>query len=275
MSPAVLALVVLSVAPSPWEGLFPAEAQAGFIFRLDAALEGKPLAFDVSPAGQPFLATGPVIFPVSDRPSRELPPFKLSGLQRIDALGFTQAGALLLVSGKTLGAATPKGFQPLATLPREGLQVATGSAQETWLWGGESVYRLSRGGKVDHVLRAPAAIEALAAQGSRVVFAMQGAVLELAGLGEPRLVSLLPGPATSLAIAPGGGLFYSTAREVGFLSPEGRRYPFVKGKGARLRVVAGELFLFFEDEGLVRCSPVESFASMAKAIDAAGRDGGP
>lgn len=268
-----LALVLLSTAPRAWEGMFPAAAQAGFIFKLDAALEGKPLAFDVSPGGQPFLAADQVIFPVNDRPTRKLPPFKLSGGGHIDALGFAHGGALLLISGKTLGVATNQGFRVLATLPREKLHIATGSAQETWLWGGESIYSLARGGKVEHLLRAPTPIEALAADGPRLVFATQGALLELLGTGEPRLLIVLPTPARSLALAPGGGLFYSTDTEVGFVSSSGRRYPFVKGKGAQVRVAGGELFLFFEDEGILRCSPVESFAAMAQSIDAA-RDGG-
>lgn len=271
---AALALMLLSTAPRAWDGMFPAAAQAGFIFKLDAALEGKLLAFDVAPSGQPFLASDQVIFPVNDRPTRKLPPFKLSGVGRIDELGFTHDGALLLISGKTLGAATNKGFRALATLPREGLHLATGSAQETWVWGGESIYSLARGGKVEHLLRSPTPIEALAADGPRLVFATQGALLELLGTGEPRLIIVLPAPARSLALAPGGGLFYSTDAEVGFVSATGRRYPFVKGKGAQLRVAGGELFLFFEDEGLLRCSPVESFAAMAQAIDAASRDGG-
>ena len=268
-------LALLSAAPRPWDGFFPATAQAGFIFKLDAALEGKALAFDVSPAGQPFLAADQVIFPVNDRPTRKLPPFKLSGVGRIDELGFTRDGALLLISGKTLGAATARGFRLLSNLPQEKLHLSTGSAQETWVWGGQSIYSLSRGGKVEHLVRAPSTIEALAGDGPRLVFATQGALLELLGTGEPRLLVALPGPARSLALVPGGGLFYSTDAEVGFVSAEGRRYPFVKGKGAQVRVAGGELFLFFEDEGILRCSPVESFAAMAQAIDAAGRDGGP
>lgn len=270
----IAALGLMLLSATPWDGLFPSSAQAGFIFKVDGALSGRRFALDVSPGGQPFLAADQVIFPINDRPSRKLPPFRLSGVARIDELGFTRDGALLLISGKTLGAATAKGFRTLATLPGEKMHVATGSAQETWIWGGESIFSLSRGGKVEHLVRAPGAIEALAGDGPRLVFATQGAVLELLGTGEPRLLAVLPGPARSLALAPAGALFYSTDSEIGYLSAAGRRYPFVKGKGAQVRVAGGELFLFFEDEGLVRVSPVESFAAMAQAIDTA-RDGGP
>lgn len=270
---ATLSLLLLSAAPVPWEGVFPSAAQAGFIFKLDDALAGRRFAFDVSPAGHPFIASDQVIFPINDRPTRQLPPFKLSGVGPIDELGFTRDGALLLISGKTLGAATPKGFRVLATLPRERMHLATGSEQETWIWGGESIFSLARGGKIEHLVQAPSVIEALAGDGPRLVFATQGAVLELLGTGEPKLLAVLPGAARSLALAPGGALFYSTDSEVGYLSAAGRRYPFVKGKGAQVRVARGELFIFFEDEGLVRCSPVQSFAAMAQSIDAA-RDGG-
>ncbi|MDP1824825.1 MAG: hypothetical protein Q8L48_16335 [Archangium sp.] len=271
---ASLGLLLLSATPAAWDGVFPSAAQAGFIFKLDDGLAGRRFAFDVSPDGQPFLASDQVIFPINDRPSRKLPPFRLSGVARIDELGFTRDGALLLISGKTLGAATAKGFRLLAMLPREKMHLATGSGQETWIWGGESVFSLSRGGKIEHLMRTPTPIEALAGDGPRLVFATQGALLELLGTGEPRLLAVLPGPARSLALAPGGALFYSTASEVGYLTASGRRYPFVKGKGAQVRVAGGELFLFFEDEGVVRVSPVESFAAMAQAIDAM-RDGGP
>ena len=72
----------------------------------------------------------------------------------IDELGFTRDGALLLISGKTLGAATPKGFRMLATLPREKMHLATGSEQETWIWGGQSIFSLARGGKITWAGRA-------------------------------------------------------------------------------------------------------------------------
>ncbi|MHB8874292.1 MAG: hypothetical protein ACYC8T_11445 [Myxococcaceae bacterium] len=279
MSAAAIArgLSLLAGSPRPYQAMFPSAAEAGFIFNVDPALQGRALAFDVGPGGQPFIASGQVVFPVNDRPERKLPPFRLSGVSRIDALGFTADGALLVISGTTLGAATPKGFRMLASLPAEKMHLSTGSAQQTYVWGGESVYALSRGGKVEHLVRTPEVIEALAGDGARLVLSTEGALLELKGTGEPRLFAVLPSPARSLALAPGGALFYSTDFEVGYLSAAGRRYPFVKGKGAQVRVAGTELFLFFEDEGILRCSPVESFAAMALAIDqaSAGKDGGP
>lgn len=274
MIAASLSLLVLAAAPQPWEGVFPANAQAGFLLKLDAALTTTRLAFDVSPEGQPFLAAGAVVFPVVDRPERELPPFKLAGAERIEELGFTRDGALLLVSGRTLGVATSSGFKPLAALPAEAFQLASGRPGELWLWRGQSAYLFTRSGKLEHLFRAPAALEALTGEGARVVFAMQGSLLELLPGGAPRVLAVLATPVRSLALSPGGGVFYSTEREVGFLAPTGRRVTIVRGKGARLRVAAGALFLLFDDEGLLRCSPVESFEAMARSIEAAGQDGG-
>lgn len=274
MIAAALSALVLAAAPQPWEGAFPASAEAGFILRLDAELVGRPLAFDVSPWGQPFLASGAVVLPVMDRPDRELPPFKLGGAERIDELGFTRDGALLLISGRTLGAATASGFKALATLPGDGFHLASGRPGEAWLWGGQSAYRLARGGKLEHLFKAPAALEALTGEGDRVVFAMQGAILEQQGTAAPRVLAVVGSPLRSLALSPGGGVFYSTDTGVGFLSPEGRRVGLVKGKGARLRVSSGALFLLFADEGLVRCAPVETFEAMARSIAALAQDGG-
>ena len=279
MTPAfvLIGFALFAAPPSPYQAFFPANAEAHFVMNVDSpALQGRSFAFDVSADGQPFLASQNTFYPVGARADRMLPPFRVAGLSSIEQFAFMRDGALLAISGKTLFAVTPEGGRALAALPEEKMRVAAGSAKDAYLVGGASVFTLSQGGAVEHLLRAPKDIDALASDGSRLVIACGQAILELKDTGAPRLVAALPEPVRSLAIAPDGALFYSTAAGVGYVSARGGLYPFVNGKGAQLRVSGESLFLFFEDEGILKVSPAESFADLARSIDAARgqQDGG-
>ncbi len=257
----VLATLATLDAGTAREAVVPPGATAAFLVTLDG---GAPFVFALSPDGQPVLARGDTFTPVKDRPERTLPTFRVTGVVA-ESMTFTADGALLVVSGKGLGVVGAGGFQKLVDLPVERMRVVAAGPGQALLVEGADLFRFTRGGQVEHVLRAPEPIGAVASDGERTVVAIGLALVELTG-AEPRLLAAMPERVTSLALAPRGALIASSASRIDWVS-EGKCTPFVKGRGGEVQVRGGDLFVLFPDEGLLKVSPLEAFSAYARRLD--------
>ena len=166
-------------------------------------------------------------------------------------------------------------------LPDEQMKVAPASVNECYLYGGKNakvrrdLYLYRKDGMLLHLLRAPAPITAIA--GNReFTFLAIGPKIYLFTEGKPLLlVYSTDSNVTSLAVSPPAAIFFATANSVGYVSEPGRGFSFVQGKGAKVQVRDGSLFLFFPDQGIMKCSPISGFVKMAEdlqqAVDDASR----
>lgn len=259
-------LAAVLCAASPPDAVVPEGVTAAMLTPLEAP---GPWAFDVALDGQPVLARGDTFVPVKDRPERTLPTFRLAGVN-VGAIAFTADGALLVVSGRALGVVSAAGFKKLVDLPADGMRLAAAGPKQVLLFAGVHLYRYTAGGRVEHLLEAPAPIDAVAADATRIVLATGRAVVELTG-GAPKLLVATPARLTALALAPRGALFAASTKGIDWVA-NGRRYPFM-AKGGEVRVRGNELFVLLEGEGLLKVAPLEGFARYGERVDAV-LDGG-
>lgn len=266
---ALLLLALLGAEPLPYEAVVPDGATAAMLVTVQA---GDAFAFDVSPDGQPVIARGDTFAPLKDRPERAVAAFRVAGVDA-GAMAFTADGALLVVSGRALGVVTANGFRRLVALPADGMRLVAAGPGEVLAFAGEHLYRVTAKGRVEHLLQAPAPIDAVAADATRIVVAVGRAVIELGARG-PELLVQVPSRLTGLAFGPGGGLFAASASGVEWLA-NGKRAPVISGKGGALRVRGDALYVLFEDEGLLKVAPLDGFVGYGERLDAALAGGRP
>lgn len=266
---ALLLLALLGAEPRPYEAVVPDGVTAAMLVNVQ---DGDAFAFDVSPDGQPVFAHGDTFAPLKDRPERPAAPFRVAGVDA-GAIAFTADGALLVVSGRALGVVSASGFRKLVTLPADGMRLVAAGPGQVLLFAGEHLYRFTAKGRVEHLLQAPAPIDAVAADATRIVVAVGRAVIELGARG-PQLVAQVPNRLTGLAFGPGGGLLAASASGVDWLA-NGKRAPVISGKGGTVRVQGDALYVLFEDEGLLKVAPLDGFAGYGDRLDAALAGGRP
>lgn len=115
-------------------------------------------------------------------------------------------------------------FVPLAELPEPGMRlVAAGDADALYAFGGgaggRSIYRISRLGEVERLVRADVAVTALAEAGGEVLFALGPEIYLLSRRGSPALLYRGAEPVLALELDPDQGIpFFATPSGVFALS---------------------------------------------------------
>ena len=254
------------------------DLKAEFVARFDGIWRDRPrqrLLFDVDGDGRPFVLLRHTL--IALQVTDDVPPeaLRIGGVEAIDDFAWMAEGRMLLIAGKSLGELTEDGFDPILTLPDEHMKVAPASDNECYLYGGSSaktqcnLYLYRKDGTLLHLLVAPAPITAVA--GTReFTFLAIGAKIYLLSEDKPLLAAYsADSNITSLAMSPPAGIFFSTDDSVGYVSEPGRGFSFIQGKGAQVRVRGDSLFLFFQDAGVMRCSPISRFAMMAEDLQQA------
>jgi len=266
------------------EVMLPQDLKATFVTSFDglwADRPAQPLLFDVDNDGRPFIGLKHTLIAIQVADDEPPDSLRITGIEAIDDFAWMEDGRVLLVAGKSLGELTEDGFDPILTLPDEQMKVAPASVNECYLYGGKNakvrrdLYLYRKDGMLLHLLRAPAPITAIA--GNReFTFLAIGPKIYLFTEGKPLLlVYSTDSNVTSLAVSPPAAIFFATANSVGYVSEPGRGFSFVQGKGAKVQVRDGSLFLFFPDQGIMKCSPISGFVKMAEdlqqAVDDASR----
>ncbi len=257
-----------------FETVFPKTAQAEFILYfedLPQEIRSKRLVFQVSETGHPVLIVDNILMTFKHGTDSFSGTYEVPNVDVIDHAAWMRNGDLLMISGNKMGEVTETGFEILLTLPDEGMKVEPASVGQAYLYGGSKksqrkhLYLYKEGGKLMHLLRTPSPINAVAGYGELTIFAMGRSIYMLAE-GEPMThVYITQGKATSLAIAPNGGIFYATDKEVGYITGRDQGYPIIKGQGAQVVVRGDDVYLFFPESGIFKISPASSFEDVANS----------
>jgi hypothetical protein len=281
----LLLLTALLAAAQPvraYEGFFPKGITAQRLLRLaDLKLDQggggaqAKVGLGVEPNGQPLLLINDVFFNVpSGAGSKTLTPVRVKAPDGIQSFAVMDDGAVLAVSGRFLGAVIPNGFQKIVKLPGNRMKIAAATGDACYLYGGEtpaqkgSLYLYGKGRKLIRLVKSPRAITAVAGLGDATFFST-GTSLFLLKAGKPAvLVFEADSEISSLAVDWPRGVFYSTARDVGYVSGPGRSYRFIRGEGAKLFVQNNQVFLFLRNSGeLVKCGPISKFADLSSDFE--------
>ncbi|HUU42223.1 MAG TPA: hypothetical protein VMX57_00500, partial [Planctomycetota bacterium] len=286
----LLSLVTATFAQAPpasFEAALPEGVHATFLVRFDKALPEaarRALHFDVDRDGNPVLLAGNTLVVPGDAPDAPVETLEVAGVERVDAFACMTDGTMLVVSGRDLGQLTDTGFQKMLTLPAEHMRVAPASREACYLLGGDTpdarrdVWLYEKGGKLLHLVRAESPVTAVAGAGEATFFAVGNSVfLHVRSKDLPgtlRLVHTADDAVTALALSPPSGVFCATAKGVAYVAGPGSGFTFLRGKGARLSTHGETLYLFFGDEGVMRCSPVTLFEKMNHDLAMRNTDGG-
>ncbi|MBI2895444.1 MAG: hypothetical protein HYY06_17950 [Deltaproteobacteria bacterium] len=103
----------------------------------------------------------------------------------------------------------------------------------------------------------------MAGSGDRAYVAAGGALLRVAPGDGTVLLFRSDEPIRAVAAAGDVGIFFTTARGVFFLREGGVSFRMLDEGAQDLQVRGDDLFLLFEGAGVVRGSPVSSFATVA------------
>ena len=259
------------------EAVFPATLEVRSVWRTDQLPEGvgpEEASFALDHEGRPHLGFRDILVALGHREDVDRQVFHVPGVQTVDAFAWMRDGVLMVISGNELGVPGEKGLDVILTLPAPGMKIESASGDRLYLYGGDtaprrqSLYMYRKGGQLLHLLKAPAAIGAVAGDGVVTFFAVANSIyLQVAG--EPLIfVYEAEAPVTSLAVAPPLGLFYGTERIFGYVTESGKGYAFVQGAGGELRVHGEDLYLFVPEEGVVKAAPVSSFEALAQSLAA-------
>lgn len=257
------------------EMIFPESLQGDFIFLPDDLPEenrSAKILFDVNEEGQPFLMFADKFIGLMHENSPAM-AFSLTGTEKFDGFSWMRDGSLMLISGRKLGVYNKNGFQELLELPEEEMLIRPASADQFYLFGGNSIsqrknlYLYRKSGEMLLLASADSPINDVCGYGE-ITFIAAGKSIYLIASGKPlSLAYETDDEVIFLAIAPSGGLFYSTATEVGYITRSNRGYTFIKGLGAKLRVGGEDLYLFFADKSLLKCNPASSFEGLAESFN--------
>jgi len=258
------------VGPEPFAATVPRSFEMSFVWRMgrSIALSPIPPRLRVDARGRPVLLYGSVFVPLRGRGTAEaLPPYRLD--VGVSDAAWTEDGALLVVSDRSLGVALPEGFTRIADLPAADMQVVPAGPGQCWLFGGEGdfarrLYLYDRGGVVAPVVKTPAPIAAVAGDATSVVVATAGALLRVTPGDRTVLLHRGDEPIRAVAVAGQSGIFFATARGVFYLREGGASFRMLDEGADDLQIRDEELFVLFRDAGVLRGSPVSAFAAVGR-----------
>lgn len=256
--------------PGAFEATVPRSFEMRFVWRMGRTISLSPIPprLRVDAAGRPVLLYGDVFVPL--RPSDALtpaPPFRLGDWGGLDDAAWMADGTLLVVRDRTLGVVLPEGFVRIADLPAARMHVAPAGPGRAWLFGGEGdlarrLYLYDQSGVVAPVLAAAEPIAAVAGTADRLFVATGGVLLRVTPGDGAVLLHRGGEPIRALALAGDAGVFFTTAAGVFFLREGGASWRVLDEGAEDVQVRGEELYLLFRDAGVLRGSPVSSFATM-------------
>jgi hypothetical protein len=237
---------------------------------LPESVQSRRPLLDVNEEGHPFLLTGQVLVPLKHQGGGAARLLGIPGAGQVDHFAWARDGALLLISGKSLGTLTKRGFQEILRLPSPHMRVEPASPGSVYLYGGDDpsqrrgLFLYDGSGKLVRLARAASAIEAVSGDG-RLTFFSAGRTIYALGLGrEVRPVYEAANPVVSIAMAPPWGVFYASEREVGYVSRAGEGYALIGAEGAQVKVRGESLYLILPRVGVLKASPVSRFEKYAQ-----------
>lgn len=176
-----------------------------------AGLETLAPVLTVSRRGTVVLAQPNNLFSLSDRKSLFDKPTPISDC------AFTPDGALLAISGRTLGYCAGGEYHPQIDLPENAMRLAIGPEQ-IYVYGGDndkatSIYVVDPQRGHAKLCSMPSPVGAASAVGDTLYFAAANDLYRLVAGGEINLICHLPGPAiTSMAAANDDALYFLAGR---------------------------------------------------------------
>lgn len=276
------AVIILGIFPctqagaQSFDGVFPHDFKAGFILRiadLPEDIHPKKLLFSLAADGRPFVYLNDKLIALQHRTDVVAKSLTLKGVDSIDDFAWMGNGALLVISGRKLGAPTGQGFRVLITLPAEDMKIAPATADYFYLYGGDTpaqrqnLYVYERSGSLLHLLWAPQPIGSVSGDGEFTFLAVGDSVYLLVPGRLLTLVFAAGDEVTSLAMAPPWGLFYATANKVGYVRESGKAYAFLTARDAEVRVDGEDLYVLIPGDGIVKGSPVSSFDQVLGPVE--------
>ena len=217
--------------------------------------------FALDAEGHAWLTLGDTMVLARPEMDPAIDALRIAGVDRIDDAAWMPGGALLVISGTTLGQVGENGFAKILDLPSAGMRIEPASAEECYLFGGTGaesrgdVYLYRKGGGLLRLVRSQQPVTAVAGSGRFTFFAV-GPNIFVHADGEPvRTVYAAGSDVTSLALVPPSGVLYTTAGSVGYVSRPGHGFAFFTGKDGRVRVHGREFYVLFPGLGLLRGSP--------------------
>lgn len=259
------------VGSEPFAAVVPRSFQMTFVWRTGRSLAVAPreVRLRVDSSRRPVLLLGDLFVPLrADAAVAPPPPFRFGNVPRVDDATWTEDGVLLVVSDRALGVATPEGFVPIVELPASGMRVVPAEPGRCWLFGGEGDFRrrlflYDKMGTVAPFLAAPGPIAAVAGTAERVYVATGGALLRVTPGESAVLLYRGAEPIRAVAAAGDVGIFFTTAHGVFFLREGGASFRILDEGADDVHVRGDVLLLLFDGVGVVRGSPVSSFATLA------------
>lgn len=203
-------------APAPVEPPAPADPRPAMTILWggrDDTAGGIPAALSalcISPRGNPVLAAGGDLFDLGGR----------RFLTRSGAVGhcaYAPSGALLVVSGRSLGYYAGGAVRSEVELPESGMKLAAGRGG-IYVFGGDGrratgLYFIDPARGHVKLLDMPVPIGAAAVVGDTLFFSAANDIYRLVPGGEMQILCRLPGPAvTSIAAAADGTVFFTAGR---------------------------------------------------------------
>lgn len=165
----------------------------------------------VGPRGTVVVAEPNNLFAVSRR------KFLFDTPTPVSDCAYTPDGALLVISGRTLGYCAGGRFHPQIDLPEDAMRLAIGQ-DRVYVYGADrdkatSIYVIDPQYGHAKLCTVPSAVGAAAAVGATLYFSMANDIYRLVPGGEINLVCHLPGPAiTSLAAGADETLYFLAGR---------------------------------------------------------------
>jgi hypothetical protein len=162
----------------------------------------------VNSLGNPVIAVHNNLFALNN--SR----FLLEEPVSISDCAFTPDGALLLVSGKTLGYCSGGKFHSRMTLPENGMRLAVGP-DRLYLFGGDnaratSIYIVEPGQGHAKLCEMPMPVGSASVSGETLYFSVINDIYRLRSGEEVNLICRIPGPAiTSMAVANSEKIYFT------------------------------------------------------------------
>ena len=218
-------------------------------------------AFDVDPDGLPVFANGSTL-QVFGSPN----PLAKIGSRKIIDFAWMRDGSMLMTTKSHLAGFDGKNLELGPQTPTTDMRVRPAGMTTAYVFGGanapvnHNVYLFSRDGRVAKLATTPTPATAVAGDGETTYIAAGGNLIRLSRGAPAKVVLKTAEPILSLARAP-QGLFYATAKSVGYLSADGVAHDFIHGDGAILRIRGSALYLLLGGGShVVRLRPVGIFA---------------
>lgn len=176
---------------------------------------------------------------------------------------FTSDGALLTVSGKSLGVYTKKGIKPVIPLPGDAMKIRVSRGAGVFLYDKTGrVYEYAPGTGLACVASVKNAVSDVSTDGKKLFISTGSSIIMIAQAGKYSLLCDAGSEIISLSQV-GNYLFFSTSGGVYVCDIATGKYAmFAKCRNSLVRGVGDVLYIFSKDAFLCRLENVSGFRKM-------------